>query len=364
MSTSHRTNSLFQEGLAMSSYSIKSPLRSGLLATARKLLTFLIALAAVAIVNASPAQAFGCRGWPQLSGGNGCNSSITPPASYTGPGDVASGASFWASCARVYTAAQASTATSLCDLVAVTGGAAVCTLRGSSTGFVDLAASYCAGTTPAAACAAAAGGSCRVSKLYDQTGNGLHPLQATLANMSDLAFSALNGLPALTFAGVSQAMVTAGSITSTGEPFAISRVSNRTGAFTAFGIVLGTADTPGTSPVEVGYTSATNTVYQYNNHSVPTATASDSAFHAIQDTFNNAGGTSAFYIDGTSTSATLGANTLAINNAIHVGSNFGGSGFFTGQLAEVGIWPVDFTVSSRQSNMNTNQHSAANGYNF
>jgi hypothetical protein len=35
----------------------------------------LIALAAVAVANES-AHAFGCKGWPQLSGGNGCNSSI------------------------------------------------------------------------------------------------------------------------------------------------------------------------------------------------------------------------------------------------------------------------------------------------
>jgi hypothetical protein len=55
----------------------------------RKLLTFLIALAAVAFLNVS-AHAFGCKGWPQLSGGNGCNSSIaaagggTPTLAYIG----------------------------------------------------------------------------------------------------------------------------------------------------------------------------------------------------------------------------------------------------------------------------------------
>src|SRR5690348_15562028 len=98
--------------------------------------------------------------------------SIAVASSYQGPGDVVSGWLAWGSCARVFTTAQASTSTNMCDLVATTGGAAVCTLRGSSTGFVDLAASYCAGTTPAAACAAASGGACRVSKVYNQvTGN-------------------------------------------------------------------------------------------------------------------------------------------------------------------------------------------------
>lgn len=106
-----------------------------------------------------------------------------PAATYQGPGDVVSGATAWGSCARVYNASLASTSTSLCDLVASTGGAAVCTLRGSSSGKVDLAASYCAGTTPSAACAAASGGSCKVSKVYDQIGATGGFVQATLANM-------------------------------------------------------------------------------------------------------------------------------------------------------------------------------------
>jgi hypothetical protein len=55
----------------------------------RSLLTFLIALAATAFVNVSaPAHAFGCKGWPQLTGGNGCNSSIAsaslPTLTYIG----------------------------------------------------------------------------------------------------------------------------------------------------------------------------------------------------------------------------------------------------------------------------------------
>jgi hypothetical protein len=41
----------------------------------RKLLTLWIALAAIALASVL-AHAFGCRGWPQIAGGNGCNSSI------------------------------------------------------------------------------------------------------------------------------------------------------------------------------------------------------------------------------------------------------------------------------------------------
>jgi hypothetical protein len=55
-----------------------------------KLLSLLIALAAVVGValtaiafGSVPANAFGCQGWPQLSGGNGCNSSIATAPSFT-----------------------------------------------------------------------------------------------------------------------------------------------------------------------------------------------------------------------------------------------------------------------------------------
>jgi hypothetical protein len=97
---------------------------------------------------------------------------------------------------------------------------------------------------------------------------------------------------------------------------------------------------------------------------VPTATASDNAYHAIQNTFNDTGSTSNAYVDGSATANALGGVTSPINGPIFIGSNTVPGGFFTGLLLEVGIWPLDFTVSSRQSLMNTNQHSSASGYNF
>ena len=89
-------------------------------------------LSAVLIGLLSPAAAF----WQSRD--SNYNVAISTVA-YQGPGDVVSGATAWGSCARVYNASKASTSTSLCDLVAVTGGAVVCTLRGTASGFVDLA---------------------------------------------------------------------------------------------------------------------------------------------------------------------------------------------------------------------------------
>jgi hypothetical protein len=63
----------------------------------RKTLLFLIALASIAFGVCSPANAFGCNGWPQIAGGNGCNSLIASGGggTYTGPGDIVSGAIGW-----------------------------------------------------------------------------------------------------------------------------------------------------------------------------------------------------------------------------------------------------------------------------
>jgi hypothetical protein len=108
-----------------------------------------------------------------------------PPAaaSYTGPGDITNTYLAWGSCAFVYKALLANMSTNMCDLVASTGGAAVCTLRGSASGAVDQSG-YCpGGLTPSAACAAASGGSCLVTKVYDQTGHSVDLLQATLSAM-------------------------------------------------------------------------------------------------------------------------------------------------------------------------------------
>ena len=107
----------------------------------RKLLTFLIALGAIVFAVVAPVSANGVL---ILAGPK-------PVASYVGPGDITNTYLAWGSCAFVYKNSLANTSTSMCDVVASTGGAAVCTLRGSASGAVDQTA-YCPGSlTPAAA---------------------------------------------------------------------------------------------------------------------------------------------------------------------------------------------------------------------
>jgi hypothetical protein len=84
---------------------------------------------------------------------------VTPPASYTGPGDIVSGASAWYSCTRAYDAAQASAGVNACTIRRASDNTTT-TLTTQSNGAVQSGASFCSGTT------------CCVFEMYDQTGNG------------------------------------------------------------------------------------------------------------------------------------------------------------------------------------------------
>lgn len=276
-------------------------------------------------------------------------------ATFQGAGDVVSGAIAWGSCARAYNAAYANGTNPLCDLVdATTGTVAICTLRAATTGFVDLTGNYCTGTTtPALACAAAAGGSCKISKAYDQTGTGNHFTQATAANMPALTFSALNSLPGMTFAAGSGTLATA-NVTQA-QPLTLSAVGSRTGANTTETALLATN---GSGTPKFGPTSIINTW----NLSCPTtlnATASDGSFHAAQGVCN--GVSSALIVDGSATTGDAGATGYSAQN-IRI-ARFGAAATLTGVIMEVGIWPSAFNAT-QYGNVNTNQHSAANGYNF
>lgn len=280
-----------------------------------------------------------------------------PAAAYQGPGDVVSGSTAWGSCARVYNASLASTSTSLCDLVAVTGGAAVCTLRGSSTGFVDLAASYCAGTTPGAACAAASGGSCKVSKVYDQTGNGAHFTEATLSNMPGLSFSALGGLPCMSFVRANTSRLTsANNFTTTN--YSVSVVGARTGSQTLVNIL---AAFKVTNSNALGFNNATNTALLYAGASI-TAAATDGSFHAFQGVNN--GASSALVVDGSATSGSNGGGASGgVPMTIGATGATASANPLDGSICEFGIWPTTVFNATQYGNMNANQH-GSNGYSF
>lgn len=272
---------------------------------------------------------------------------------YSGPGDVISGATMFWSCSRVYNLAAASTSTNLCDLVAVTGGAAVCTLRGSSAGTVDLSA-YCSGSTPSAACAAASGGSCKVTKFYDQTGNGHVCTQATLANMPAIVFSSQNGLPGVTFTRSSSQDCQAAAISLT-APYTVSWVGQRSSA------------TDGSFTGMFGwnasqYFQTANTSYLFNGSSSTTVSFTDNTNFAVMDLFN--GATSAMYTNGSvlSSSLVIGTTVETNGNPFALGCGNGCSDFLGGTVYEFMVWNSNQTASA--SSLSTEQRNASYGYNF
>lgn len=270
---------------------------------------------------------------------------------FAGAGDVSSGASDFLSCARAYNAASANTSTNLCDAVAVTGGAAVCTLRASSSGKVDLTA-YCPGSlTPSAACAAASGGSCLITKMYDGSGNSRHATQLTLASMPALTFNALGGLPGVTFSSTQLLTITAFAVT---QPFFISSVSIRTSGTNYTCILCAT----GSNAPGLLYNNAANGILIFGGNTGSTAVVSDNAFHAIGALFNAT--TSQAFIDGTGLgTVSAGAGNFGAFN-LQMG-NFSGTSLL-GTISEVVLYPSDISASAAA--LSANQHSAGNGYNF
>lgn len=314
-------------------------------------------LALIALLFIAPASA-----QMNLLTGAGGKFKASVAASYCGPGDGGAcngttGGLVFYSCGRAYNAAYANGTNPLCDLVAVTGGAAVCTLRVATTGYVDLTA-YCPSSlTPSAACAAASGGSCLISKWYDHQGSancsGSCDIDTAPGSLTKpaITFSALNGLPCATFAGGAQGLRSGGTINSQSAPYSFMAVV-KVGASPNNGRMLVSGATQagildnGANTVRVVAPTTLN------------GTASDSSFHALIG-IPNTSTTGAIVVDGSSTTGTTGTNS--INSNIVIGSDNAGSSPVTSlTFCEGGIWPGAINAT----NMNSNMHSATSGWNF
>lgn len=280
-------------------------------------------------------------------------------SAYQGPGDIVSGALIWGSCARVYNASLASTSTSLCDLVDTTTGAtAVCTLRGSGNGFVDLTNAYCTGSlTPAAACAAASGGACRVSKVYDQIGGTSGWVNATNSQRPVLTFSALNSLPGLTGTAAANTSLTTSATFTQAQPITLATVCVRTANFTTIQAAMGAS---GGLNALFGFSSAADTArLTSDGASVATkGSITDSSFHAMQGVLN--GASSVIAIDGSETTGNAATSGWSANTSRIM--RFAGGNSLDGSCMEFGMWPSGFSAGNRTS-MNSNMHGSS-GYNF
>ena len=291
---------------------------------------------------------------------NGCAAGFCSPivsAAYVGPGNITSGAIAFYSAGRAYNAAYAASNGSLADLVATGNGAPVCTLKALSTGFVNLTSSACSGQAPAAACAAANGGACSVTKLYDQTGAGNDVLQATLANMPGLTFNAQNGLPCA--AGTNNAAVrlaTAGNI-SQSAPFTGTAVVERTGSFTTLQKIVSN----GANAAAVNFTASANTISGALGGTAVSLTATDGAPHAFLEVASATAPLTAIDSSANTSVSATGSASLA-SNQYFMGRSTGVQGLLAGFVCEMGIWPSD--LNSSYQAMLANMRSATVGWNF
>lgn len=298
--------------------------------------------------------------WAQLSQtGAGHVANGGGGVSFQGPGDIASGAIAFYSAGRAYNLAYATAKSSLADLVDTTTGLLTCTLKVGTNGYADLTTAYCPTASPIVNvvtwCTVIVNG-CSITKHYDQTGNGNHVVQATLANMPGLSFNAQNGLPCAAGTGAGY-LISAGNITQA-IPYTVTAVVERNTNVTTVQRII----TNGSNVGRHTWTGAANTV-AYDSTTAVTLTAADGAFHAML------GITSAsaplFAVDSSANTSTSTNGTTALSSTeevMAVGAG-GGSPIQPGNFfCEAGIWPAD--LNSSYQAMLANMRSASVGWNF
>lgn len=262
---------------------------------------------------------------------------------YSGPGDVVSGAMAWWGL-RAYSNAKAGTkAANICN-ASDTNCADVNTL---TNGNFDVATSQGAPLN-----CGGAGGTCTVKTLYDQSGSTLcigstacNLTNTTIANRPTLTFNCVGALPCMTWASPTvQVLSSLGLIATQSQPFSVSAVGERTGAFTSIGDIAGGAS----NGFQFGFGGSANTALLYAG-TITTATAADSTLHALQGLAN--GASSVISVDGSPTNVSAGANTLFSGSVLTMGKNNNG---LTGLVMEQGLWGS--SISSSFSALSINQH--------
>lgn len=256
---------------------------------------------------------------------------------YVGPGDVVSGAAAWWGL-RAYSAASI--------------GVNAVRLRKDDVGNTeqDFATIAGGGLDLAAIATFQGANSLFVVTLYDQTGHSLDQVQATAGNQPAFTLSGLGGLPVLTFDGTSDKLSTAGSdtfvVTSTTESVVANHINNA-----AQQVILSAAGV-----FQLGYHlgGTPNTAFIYGGHGIPTATASDATWHAIQGVYANPVTAADVNVDGVVTTGDIGALATGGTGTIEFGSVSGGQ-LFKGTAVEAGMWKAEFTTGNRTA-MSANQH--------
>lgn len=265
---------------------------------------------------------------------------------YAGPGDVQASALAWWGLRAYSTAKRGTAAINACLPLDATCGDM---LTDGTTGNLVL------GTLGGVACNNSTQ-VCTIKTFYDQSGANscaaaaCNLTQATIATRPTLLVTAQGSYTAqATAAGA--ACSTAATFLSQAMPYTFSMVGERTGSFGAFNWAYGNVF----AGVAAGWTGTASTFFMYDSASVPTATAADSAYHAFQLQYDNAGVGSQAYIDGAATAMNLGATQALGTSAFSIFAQAGCGSPLTGNILELGLWAGNFSGAVNTS-MNSNQH--------
>lgn len=269
---------------------------------------------------------------------------VVSGATYSGPGDIVSGASVWYGL-RAYSAAYATSLGNVADIVDTATGVSTCTIKAKANGDADLTSSLCAGATLSVTtfCTVTHAAGCSITKLYDQTGNGVHITQATLANMPFLTLSIVGSKPGITFSGAQQ-LVNSSSPT-IAQPWTISGSSKVTGTGSYFGAVAGSPNT------NWGSSFATTHIDLQAGVDLDLALLTANTFQVVQGVANST--SSSIKVDAAVPSTgNSGTNSLA--NIFRFGNDSFGN-FMNGAILDIGIWPSGISTGN-QSAINTQEH--------
>ena len=277
-----------------------------------------------------PIAAFLLSCLPAAAQFNGCPPGFCPAggATYSGPGDVVSGATAFYGL-RGYNAAY-STGLNNAINIRRTSDSTTSNIVILANGNLDVATAttFCAATT------------CFVVTIFDQA--GAHNLtQATTSAQPALTFNCLGALPCLTYTAASN-QVLAGTFITIAQPYTYSAVAERTGAAN-FGSIFSAS-----TVAQLGHNNAANQVFMFAGSTV-TAAASDNALHAIQAVFNNASST--LNVDGT-LSGSLAAGASSIVTPMNLGGTSGN--FLNGLFTEGAVYSSGLS-SGNQTTLCHNQ---------
>jgi len=185
-----------------------------------------------------------------------------------------------------------------------------------------------------------------VTKIYDQTGNGLDIAQATAGLQFAFTLAGLGSLPIIQITSTTQKMLSATTLTQA-APFTISFAAQRVSFGTGFTAVLD--GDVGNTP-QAGFNSSANGIYEYSGGSPVSTAATDGSYYAIQAIFN--GASSIITVNGTDNSVASSGNIGW--SAGHVGIADQNNGGNTIDWLEAGVWGIAFNGTQR-TNMNSNQ---------